>query len=206
MINRMKRGFGTYEILTVFVMLLIIVVVLLAGVFKTDYKEKYAVMENNARMFSLTVTNLYLENGTQDVYYLQEIIDKRLLSNIKNPFKGDKYCDTFTSKVKIVDNKKYVTLECGNYLVYQQDSLDKPYSIYQVGSWSSKKPSGKVQTAIFYNYQKDNKDVFSENLEEDIFLYEFNKLNGTNYEDIQEIPKKYHIFKETMYRYMEKVN
>ena len=60
MINRMKRGFGTYEILTVFVMLLIIVVVLLAGVFKTDYTEKYDVMENNARMFSLTVANLYL--------------------------------------------------------------------------------------------------------------------------------------------------
>ena len=52
MINRMKRGFGTYEILTVFVLLLIIVVVLLAGVFKTEYKEKYDVMENNARMFS----------------------------------------------------------------------------------------------------------------------------------------------------------
>lgn len=83
----MKRGFGTYEILTVFVMLLIIVVVLLAGVFKTDYKEKYDVMENNARMFSLTVANLYLEDGTQDVYYLQTIMDKRLLSNIKNPLK-----------------------------------------------------------------------------------------------------------------------
>ena len=206
MINRMKRGFGTYEILTVFVMLLIIVVVLLAGVFKTDYKEKYAVMENNARMFSLTVANLYLEDGTQDVYYLQTIMDKRLLSNIKNPFKGDKYCDAFTSKVQIIDNKKYVTLECGNYLIYQQDSLDKPYSIYQVGSWSSKKPEGKVQETTFYNYQKNNKNGFSEGLEEDIFLYEFNKLNGTNYETIKDVPEKYHISKETMYRYMKKVN
>lgn len=206
MTNKMKRGFGTYEVLTVFVMLLIIVVVLLARVFKTDYKEKYDVMENNARMFALTVNNLYLEEGTRDVYYLQMIMDKKLFSNIKNPFKGEKYCDAYTSKVEIVDNKKYVTLECGNYLIYQQNSLDKPYTIYQVGSWSSKKPKGKVQEEVFYNYQKDGKDVFSNSLEEEMFLYEFNKINGTSYEKVQEIKTSYQVSKETKYRYMKKVN
>ncbi len=206
MINRRKRGFGTYEVLTVFVLLLIIVVVLLANVFKTDYKEKYDVMANNARMFALTVNNLYLEDGVEDVYYLQMIMDKRLLSNVKNPFKGGKYCNPYTSKVDIINHKKYVTLECGNYLIYQQDSLDASYAIYQVGSWSSKKPSGTVQEEIVYNYQKNGKDVFSENLEEDIFLYEFNKINGTNYQKVAEIKKDYSVSKDKRYRYMKKVN
>ena len=44
MINKRNNGFGAYEMLTVCVMLLIIVVVALAYVFKTDYKEKYKVI------------------------------------------------------------------------------------------------------------------------------------------------------------------
>lgn len=206
MINKNNRGFGTYEMLTVFVMMLIIVVVMLARVFKTDYKEKYSVMENNARMFALTANNLYLDEGIRNVYYLQMVMDKKLLSNIKNPFKGEKYCDTYTSKVEIASNKKFVTLECGNYLIYQQDSLDKNYSIYQVGAWSSKKPEGQLQEEVFYNYQKDEKDVFPDGLEEEIFLYEFNKANGTSYGDVQEIGASYQISNETKYRYMKKVN
>ena len=151
MISRMKKGFGSYEVLTVCVMLLIIVVVALAYVFKTNYKEKYDVMEYNARMFSLTVSNLYMQEGTQNVYYLQEVIDQRLSSDIKNPFQGDKYCDPLSSKVEIVDDKKLVTLECGNYMVYQQDSLKSPYTIYQVGTWSTNKKDENNQTSVFYN-------------------------------------------------------
>ena len=129
MINRNKFGFGTYEVLTVCVMLLIIVVVALAYVFRTDYKEKYSVMEYNARMFSLSSTNLYIEEGTRNVYYLQMLLDKKIFSEVKNPFQGKKYCDSYNSKVEFKDDKKYVTLECGNYLIYQQDTLAKSFAI-----------------------------------------------------------------------------
>lgn len=206
MINKNNRGFGTYEILTVFVMMLIIVVIMLARVFNTDYKEKYDVMENNARMFALTVANLNAVDGTRDVYYLQMVMDKKLLSNIKNPFKGSKYCNPYSSKVVISNNKKYVTLECGNYLIYEQNSLEKPYVIYQVGKWSSSKVSGKAQKEVFYNYKEDGEDGFTEDLGEDIFLYEFNKLKGTTFQKISDIPKKYQVFKQTRYRYMKKVS
>lgn len=206
MIDKMKRGFGTYEVLTVFVMLLIIVVVLLARVFKTDYNEKYDVMQSNAKMFALTATNLYMEEGTEDVYYLQKLIDKKLLSNIKNPFQDSKYCNPYASKVFIKNNRKYVTLECGNYLIYEQDSLDYPYAIYQVGSWSSKEMEKEYQKSVFYNYQVDGKMVFKEYLEEDIFLYEFNKLYGSSFEDISSVAQEYQISKEVKYRYMKKVN
>ena len=94
-------------------------------------------------------------------------------------------------------------MECGNYLIYEQDSLEKPYVIYQVGKWTSSEIKGERQEAILYNYKEDG---FPENLEEDIFLYEFNKLKGTRFQRISEIPAEYQITKETKYRYMKKVN
>lgn len=206
MISRRKKGFGTYEMLTICVVLLIIFVVLLANVFKTDYTEKYRVMRYNAKMFSLSVDSVRLDDDSNSVFYLKMLIDQKLSSKIKNPFQGDKFCNSYFSKVEIKDNHRYVTLECGNYLIYQQDSLRSPYTIYQVSNWSLKKGSSDNQSVIFYNYQRDGVDVFDQFLEEDIFLYEFNKMNHTEYQNISEIPDEYSIVKTTMYRYMKKLS
>ena len=142
-------------------------------------------------------------DGNYSVYKLQMAIDQKLLSNMKNPFKGSKYCNPYASKVSVSSNKKYVTLECGNYLIYEQDSLEKPYVIYQVGKWTSSEIKGERQEAILYNYKEDG---FPENLEEDIFLYEFNTLKGTSFQRVSEIPAEYQITKETKYRYIKNVN
>ncbi len=206
MIGKRNRGFGAYEMLTVCVMLLIIVVVALAYVFKTDYTEMYRIMRYNARMFATSTNNLFLENDTQSVYYLKMLEDQKLYSSIKNPFQGEKYCDSYASKVEKKDNTKIVTLECGNYLIYQQDFLKTPYVIYQVSDWSSKKHSDDNQTVVFYNYQEDGKEVFDKDLEQDIFLYEFNKLYGTSYGSIEQIPQQDAVVEKTMYRYMKKVS
>ena len=211
MINKIKKGFGTYEMLTVCVMLLIIVAVSLAYVFKTDYKEKYDVMRYNARMFSLTANNFYMDGDYMDgknsaTYYLKMLLDQKLTSEIKNPFQGNKYCNPFTSKVEIKDNKKYVTLECGNYLIYYQDSSVTPYTIYQIGSWSSHKSSNDNQIVTFYNYKQDDKDMFDEDLEYDMFLYEYNKKMNTSYSKIEDLPNQDAIEKITLYRYLKKVN
>ena len=47
---------------------------------------------------------------------------------------------------------------------------------------------------------------FLEKYDSENQLYELNKLYCTNYETIKDNPEKYHISKETMYRYMKKVN
>lgn len=207
MISKRKKGFGAYEMLTICVMLLIIIVVALAYVFKTDYTEKYKVMRYNAKMLGLSVSNLYLEDDSKKLYYLQELIDSKLYSDVKNPFQGDKFCDTYLSKVEIKDNdKKFVTLECGNYLIYNQNTIDEEYDIYQASEWSSKKHKNDNQETVFYNYQVDGQDVFEEWLEKDIFLYEYNKKNGTEYFDITEIPEDVSIQEKTMYRYIKKVS
>ena len=207
MISKRKKGFGAYEMLTICVMVLIIVVVALAYVFKTDYTEKYKVMRYNAKMLGLSVSNLYLEDDSKKLYYLQELIDSKLYSDVKNPFQGDKFCDTYLSKVEIKDNdKKFVTLECGNYLIYNQNTIDEEYDIHQASEWSSKKHKNDNQETVFYNYQVDGQDVFEEWLEKDIFLYEYNKKNGTEYLDITEIPEDVSIQEKTMYRYIKKVS
>lgn len=206
MINKRNNGFGAYEMLTVCVMLLIIVLVALAYVFKTDYKEKYKVIRYNAKMFGLSVSNLSFADESKNVYYLQELVDSKLYSNVKNPFQGDKFCDNYLSKVEIQENKKFVTLECGNYLVYNQDVADKKYAVYQKTEWSSKKHKNDNQETVFYNYQIDGKDVFDRWLEKDIFLYEYNKKNGTDYLDISEVSGEASVQEKTMYRYVKKVS
>ncbi len=206
MINKRNNGFGAYEMLTVCVMLLIIVVVALAYVFKTDYKEKYKVIRYNAKMFGLSVSNLSFADESKNVYYLQELVDSKLYSNVKNPFQGDKFCDNYLSKVEIQENKKFVTLECGNYLVYNQDVADKKYAVYQKTEWSSKKHKNDNQETVFYNYQIDGKVVFDRWLEKDIFLYEYNKKNGTDYLDISEVSGEASVQEKTMYRYVKKVS
>lgn len=207
MINKFKRGFGTYEMLTVFVVILIIVVICLSFVFKSDYKEKYAVMEYNARMFALSANNLSIETGSHGPFYLQELIDQRLSSSIKNPFKGSKYCDSLLSKVVIKKQKKYVTLQCGNYLIYNQDTLDKEFTIYQVGSWKKGNSDDEnVQVEDFYNLVEDGKNLFDEDLEEGAFLYSYNMKKGTTYDSINDIPEKNKLVHEVRHRYLEKVN
>lgn len=201
-----KKGFGAYEMLTVCVMLLIIVVVALSYVFKTDYNEKYKVMQYNARMFGLSVANLALSNEIKEVYYLDELIDESIYSEIKNPFQGPKYCDTTESKVEVLNNKKYVTLRCGNYLISKEDFLLKKYKIYQVSDWSIKKRKQDNQSREFYNYIDKKQEVFTSYLEKDCFLYEYNKKNGTTYEAIEEIPKDVTIKQKKMYRHRQVVH
>ena len=110
------------------------------------------------------------------------------------------------SKVEIQEKKKFVTLECGNYLVYNQDVADKKYAVYQKTEWSSKKHKNDNQETVFYNYQIDGKDVFDRWLEKDIFLYEYNKKNGTDYLDISEVSGEASVQEKTMYRYVKKVS
>lgn len=207
MINKKsKKGFGAYEMLTLCVIFFIIIVVVLANVFKTDYSEKYRVLQYNARMFGLSVANYSLTNDTKDIYYLQELMDQRIYSKIKNPFQGEKYCDSMVSKVEIQRDKKYVTLQCGNYLIAKEDFLLKKYKIYQVTEWSVHKKSQDNESRKFYNYVKDNEEVFSTYMEQDYFLYEYNKQNGTSYSSIKEMDKDVIIKEKKMYRHKQVVH
>ncbi len=207
MISKNNKGFGTYEMLTAFVVILIIIAIALAIVFRSNYKEKYDVMEYNARMFALSASNVSLETGDGGPYYLQMLIDSKLTSPMKSPFSGDKYCNPYASKVYIENHKKYITLECGNYLIYNQLSGKKDYTIYQFGSWKKGDSKDKdTQVEDFYNYIENDKKLFDKDLEKDAFLYSYNMENGTTYDDISDIPDQGNLVHEMRYRSLKKVN
>ena len=98
-------------------------------------------------------------------------------------------------------------MQCGNYLIYNQDTLDKDFTIYQVGSWKKgNSDDDNVQVEDFYNLVEDGKNLFDEDLEEGAFLYSYNMKKGTTYDSINDLPEKNKLVHEVRHRYLEKVN
>ncbi len=197
---RNNKGFGSREILTVSVVCLVLAAILLTMSIKTSNKEKYKVMEYNARMFGLSATTYQMENNNQAVYMI-ELLDNELFARVKNPFGGEKYCNVFESFVEYQDEKKYVTLRCGAYLIDHQHIADEKYNIYKVSDWSLQQSEKNAETMIAYNYKIDNdKDGFDTIYNDVMFLYAFNKKMGQDYQKIEDIPAEYHVYSKTLYR------
>lgn len=194
-----NKGFGSREILTVSTVCLILAAILLVLSIQTSYGEKYKVMEYNARVFGLSATTYQMENNN-DTVYMVELLDNGLFSRVKNPFGGDKYCNSYESRVDYENEKKYVTLRCGNYLIDHQYIAEDEYQVYKVGRWTETKPKAKYQQMTSYNYKVGSKDGFEEKYNEEMFLYVFNKKYGKSYENISDIPKKYQVYKKKWYR------
>ena len=194
-----NKGFGSREILTVSTVCLILAAILLVVAIKSSYGEKYKVMQYNARVFGLSATTYQMENS-RDSVYMVELLDHGLFSQVKNPFGGVKYCDPVESRVEYEDEKKYVTLQCGKYLIDHAYIADVEYPIYKVGDWTEEKQNTKLQQMTAYNYKDGSKDGFDRIYNEDMFLYAFNKKMNQNYEHVNDIPEKYHVYKKTLYR------
>ncbi len=198
MMIRNNKGFGSREILTVSVVCFILAAILLVLAIRSSNSEKYRVMEYNARVFGLSATTYQMESSN-NVVYMAELLENGLFSEVKNPFGGDKYCDAFESKVEYQDEKKYVTLQCGSYLIEHQLISSSEYQIYKVSKWSLKNEDG-MQKRLFYNYKVNGKDVFDQDYNEEMFLYVFNNKMNTEYAKIDDIPAKYHVYSKTLYR------
>lgn len=197
---RNNKGFGSREILTVSVVCLILAAILLTISIKTSNREKYKVLEYNARLFAVSATTYQMENNNNAVYMI-ELLDNELFARVKNPFGGDKYCDIVESKVEYQDEKKYVTLRCGAYLIDHQHVASEKYNIYKVSDWTEEQPKKNAEVMTAYNYKVENdKDGFDLVYNDVMFLYAFNKKMGQNYEKIADIPTEYHVYSKTLYR------
>ncbi len=199
MMIKNNKGFGSKEILTVSVVCFILAAILLVFAIRSSNGQKYRVMEYNARVFGISATTYQMENNN-NVVYMAELLENGLFSQVKNPFGNEKYCDAFESKVEYQDEKKYVTLQCGDYLIDHQLVSSEKYSIYKVSNWVDKKESDTMQTQTFYNYKEDSKDGFDQSYNEEMFLYVFNKKMNTEYTKISDIPIKYQVYSKVLYR------
>lgn len=195
-----EKGKGSYEFLTVVVVCLGLSAIVLAIAIRNSEDEKFQVFRYNAKTVGINAIN-YNNVTVEDTIYLYEMIDKNLVTNIKNNFTGDEFCDPYASKVEFVNDNKLVTLKCGNYLIYQQEITDKEYSIYRVSNWTFDKLEGNnVDTNKVYALILGDKNVFGSYYEEDLFLKLVSSKYGKKYDSLKNIKKDFTVKSKTVYR------
>lgn len=189
MINKINnKGIGAYEVVCTCVICLIIALIILSITFKTKDNEKYEVFMSNARTFGLSVDLEDEKFVNKSEVTLKEMIDIGVMSKLKNPFIGSsKHCDLFDSRVTISKRERYVTLKCGNFIVFNQFVGDTNYRIYEITNWSREKKTSKDIVKVGYNYIVDGEKVFDDYYRESMFIYMYNEANNTNYESISQM-------------------
>lgn len=193
-------GKSNYEFLTVAVVCLILASIVLGIALNNVRNERFRVFRYNAKIVGINAIN-YEARNSEDVVYLYELINDNLIKEVKNSFSGDEACDLYASKVEFVDDKKMVTLQCGNYLIYKQDITDKNYDIYKVDDWSFEKKDGKdIDTIDVYSLNKNGKDLLNGFYEEDLFVKLVASNYGDEYNSLEQIEKDFDVKSKKAYR------
>ncbi len=202
MINKNKR----YEGLVIIVVILILFSFCGVYVLNLVNQQKFNAMRDSIYSIGSSVYAYATSSGdTYRVYSLEELNDLGVVDEINNPFNKEENCSTTFSKAILDNNDVYITLTCGNYVInnvyYKSDDI----SIYSVGKWSDINTSTDLEMMLGYNYKVNDKVIFDNYYEKDIFIYMFNKHNKTNYTDISEIQSEYEVIAKNQYRTMDEV-
>ena len=198
-----SKGFGVFKLYPLIPIIIVAAFAILVITFRPSYNERYKIFRSNARTFALTIGRSDLYIGNTPVSLL-ELIDSGHLGHIKNPFIGDAHCNIADSFVQMRSSSIYVTLRCGNYLIYNQDVSEISYHIYRiVVDWQEERPRGDrayIDQLMMFNYQVDNHLVYERFYPEEVFLYKFNRRNNTEYTNINEIPNEFNIIERRFFR------
>ena len=178
MIN--NKGFGKFEVLTVFVLVIAIFAFLMHSVLGGANGQKVSTMKDSAISFSkIVTTNIASFHNTENVY-LQEAIDEGLIGEIKSPV-GRGNCSSSESIVQLIDGIPYVTLLCNNLLIEKTNFTGKnDVNVYKVSKWYEEKKEDSEKKVLF-NCEENGKLVFPDYYEELYFIYEINKKYNTDY-------------------------
>ncbi len=194
-----NKGFAKFEVLTVLVLIVVVISILLSAILKIANNQKLNLMVTDAKNFS---NNVILESDNS-VYYLRDAIKDELYDNIKSPFSSNN-CDVDESKIEIRNNRKYVTLKCDEYLIYDEESSNDTFNIYTVSDWLSSKNSDKYQKMVRYNCEKNGKNVLDSYYEENSFLNHINEVYAKEYTSLNEVEDCL-VVKRTLFRDMKLV-
>ncbi len=199
-------GFGRFEVLTVIVLLLAIFAYLAYSVLGGTSPRKIDAMKDSAISFSkaVTVNNSSFHN-TENVY-LQEVIDEKLIKEIKSPVSMGN-CSSSESVVQLIGGMPYVTLKCGKILIEKANFDSKEVPTYEVSDWSLRKPgTSSVEEKTLYNCKENGKELFPNYYDELYFIYEINKKYGTDYYYASNIENECELVSETFYRTKKKLD
>ena len=178
-----KRGFAKFEVLTVLVLMIVVSAVLLTIILKAVNNQRINMMITNAKNFS---NRVIAEDMSGSSYYLKDAIKDELYDEIKSPFSSHN-CDENESKIEYSGSKKYVTLKCDEYIIFNQESNDEDYKVYKVSDWKTEKKGEVVQEIMGYSCKSDGKDVFSDPYEEKIFIDKVNEKYEKSYTSVSDI-------------------
>lgn len=201
----MKNNFGfmKYEVLTVMVLILALSSFLLYFIFKGNNSKKFDALMNDAIKFSNVVTTNISSFHNSNVVYLGEVMDEKLMSEIRSPF-SSRYCDYGESKVELINGTPYVTLKCDSYLIKKEKFNDKSdVKVHKVGEWNLKQTSSKDEAETLYNCVVDGKELFDEYYEELYFVFRINAKFGTEYYFADNIENECKVKAKTFYRTTE---
>jgi len=176
-----SKGFGKFEVLTVIVLLMIVGTFLLYGVIKQSPEEGMKTMKNDAVKFSSAVaTNNDTFHNTNFVY-LGEVIDEKLIKEIKNPI-GRGNCSVSESFVEMINGTATTTLKCGEYLIDRATFAGgEKLKLYKVSDWEEKKSDKSNDQKTLYNCIENGKEKYPEYYEELYFVYRINQDYGTGH-------------------------
>lgn len=202
-----NKGFSKFEIIVVLLVIIVVMTLSLFWILKPASKQQIEVMKRDALVFSNTVVANISSFRNTDVVYLDEVIEEKVLKEIKNPF-GNGSCDITESKVSFIDGMPYSTLKCGSYLIDNTKANSiKSTTIYKVSGWSNDIiDKNNVEEKVLFNCKKNDKDVFDNYYEEEYFLYKYNMKFGRNITSLNDISKKdCRIVATSFYREKDKV-
>lgn len=166
-----NKGFGKIEFMTI--LGLIAVLIALGSKLAVDTGKNYSGFKSTATSF-LNAVALYKDMYTKDsnIYYLNEVIEKGYITDLKNPIDAESNCNRYESYVKVpTPSNKVIHLDCGNYLV--EGTQKDGFKIYEVGQWKDTKEQGDNDTDTLYNYKKDGIVIFDEYLPERTFIEQY---------------------------------
>ena len=203
-----NKGFMKFEVLT---MVFIFIVAVCGGsyfILKGANGQKINTMSSNGlRLSEVVVTNISSFRNL-NVVYLDEVINEELMDNIKNPFGGGN-CDVTESRVEMTSGAPYTTLKCGNYLIDNQNIKDvNEVKLFKVSKWQKEKLTGdNVEERVFYNCEKDGKNLYDNYLEEGYLVAKINQDFDTMYYFKNQITSECDkIVEKTYYRTKEEFN
>ena len=136
-------------------------------------------MRNSAINIKNTVMNNHVDFHDMKKIYLGELIDDKLISEVKSPVsKGN--CSSSESYVEKIEGKYKVTLKCGNYVFQDKSNItDEEGVFYRVTDWSENKDSNDNDQIKLYNCTINGREKYANYYEDNYFLYmasmDFNK-------------------------------
>lgn len=188
-----KKGFSAFEVLVVIVLYATVFVVISLVALNSANKTKFKALIYDAIAFSYNAKTYAAYNKVDfnRKIYLDEIVKYDKSYNITSPFNANNKCSLNESYVVMKNDKLLVTLKCDNYMVYEFDINNKESDIYHVSDCEDEEPSKNnkklIDQIILYNYKKGNNYVLKYFVPEEIFIYNYNEIENTDYDSINKI-------------------